>query len=201
MHTQHPLKQRTQHKLSVNHVRRELRKDERRHLCYVASCRRRTGWTQPPGGYTERMHGLLHVCERTRAVFPQRHPLQLLPDRALHTRKSLRRGANGHDRILRLATATFEWSALPVMHTGFISNACPCMLYSSSIDRSVVCVPFAVSDSRFVAYQTPDHRKGCPATAAANTKLIQRSFVVSTKSLVMVSVVHQNPARQHIPSS
>ena len=67
------------------------------------------------------------------------------------------------------------------------------------LTEAFVCAPFAVSDSRFVAYQTPDHRKGCPAIAAANTKLIQKSFVVSTKSLVMVSVVHQNPARTAHP--
>ena len=53
------------------------------------------------------------------------------------------------------------------------------------ISRSdAVLVPYVAG---MVTYQTPDSRAGCPARAAARAKLIQKTFTLAKKSLLMVT--------------
>ena len=51
-------------------------------------------------------------------------------------------------------------------------------------DLDVVLVPYVAG---MVTYQTSDTRKGCPAKAAAHSKLINKTFTLASKSLLMVT--------------
>ena len=51
-------------------------------------------------------------------------------------------------------------------------------------DLDVVLVPYVAG---MVTYQTSDTRAGCPAKAAARSKLINKTFTLANKSLLMVT--------------